>query len=149
MPGPSVTIQLPYASRVLVQAFVNAASIQRFTITPAGRDAIVITGNGYYDTPAGSTIIDTPAGGPSPLGASVTIAIEHSADAGRTWQASRVDAVGCQLMYSNLAVIASEDSGGDTWCAATVLFSWTSVPANIGRTPASEPADGAHYHGRA
>ena len=66
MPGPTATIYLPYSSRVLVQAFVNGAWIQRFTIMlpTASAVPVVITGSGYYDSPAGSTVIDTPENGP-------------------------------------------------------------------------------------
>jgi hypothetical protein len=149
MPGPSATIQLPYSTRILVQAFVNAAWIQRFTITAAGSAPIVITGNGYYDTQAGTAVIDTLASGPSPLGATVTIAIDHSADAGRTWQSSQVDSVPCQFVFNNLIVVASEDSGADTWCAATVYFSWTKVPTDSAREPAIKSMAGPSYHGRA
>jgi hypothetical protein len=149
MPGRSATIHLPYSSRVLVQAFVNATWAQRFTITPAGSAPIVLTGNGYYDTPAGSAVINTPASGPSPLGATVTIAIDHSADAGRTWQASQVDSAPCQLVFSNLIVVASDDSGADTWCAATVYFSWTKMPASSARDPVVKSMAGSSYHGRA
>jgi hypothetical protein len=149
MPGRSATINLPYSTRVLVQAFVNAAWAQRFTITPAGSTPLVITGNGYFDTPAGSTVIDTPASGPSPLGSTVTIAIDHSADEGRTWQASQVDFAPCQLVFNNLVVVASDDSGADTWCAATVYLSWTKVPEDSTREPVIKPLAGAGYHGRA
>jgi hypothetical protein len=149
MPGPSATIHLPYASRILVRTFVNAARPQRFTITPTGSHPIVFTGTGDGDTPAGATVIYTPASGPSPLGASVSIAIDHSVDEGRSWQASQVDSGGCQIVLNNLIVVASEDAGADSWCAATVYFCWTKVAPDAAHATLIKSMAGPRYHGRA
>lgn len=151
MPGPSVTFYLPYSTTVIVQAFVNAAWQERFTITPPGGAPIVFSGSGFYDTPVGTTSFTTPASGPSPDGAPVTVAIDHSADGGATWQPSQVDYSSCEIMYYNLTVVASEDAGDDTWDDATVYFSWTQVPQApaSSRLSAAEADAGPQYQGRA
>lgn len=151
MSGPSTTFYLPYGTSVTLQAFVNAAWQQRFTITPPSGAPIVFTGSGYYDTPAGTATIVTPPSGPSPDGAPVTVAIDHSSDGGASWRASQVDASICKVMYYNLIVVASEDAGDDTWDDATACFSWTSVPvpAQSGLRHDVTARAPARYRGRA
>jgi len=149
MPGPNTTIYLPYATRVDVHAFTNAAWTQRFTITPSSGAPTVITGSGYFDTLAGSTVINTPQSGSSPQGVAITIAIDHSRDGGITWQASQVDANACQIMYYGLTIVASEDSGDDTWDDATVYFSWTKVPSQDTQHSVDVSMAKSSYSGRA
>ncbi len=152
MPGSSTTIYLPYATTVNVQAFVNAAWQERFTITPPSGTPIVFTGSGFYDTPVGQTRMTTPTTGTSPLGAPVTVAVEHSSDGGRTWQPSQVDSATCRVMFYSMCIVASEDSGDDTWDDATVYFTWTSLPSAAARRTAATAAAAASattYRGRA
>lgn len=130
MPSSSVSFNLPYAMTVQVQAFVNAGDQERVTITPWSGPPIVWSGTGYYDQLLGQTSLTTPASGTDPAGVSVSVAIEHSTDGGRTWAPSQVDTAPCQIMYLNLQIVASEDSTDDTWDDCTVYFSWTQVPTS-------------------
>jgi hypothetical protein len=153
MPGSSTTIYLPYATTVKIQAFVNAAWQERFTITPPSGPAIVFAGTGFFDTMVGQTSITTPPKGSSSRGAPVTIVVDHSADGGRTWQPSQVASATCRIMSYGMCVVASEDSGDDTWDDATLYFTWAS-PAKAAAIsapamPAATAAASTMYRGRA
>lgn len=125
MPGPSVQITLPNATQVIVQSFANAAYVQRVTIAPTGMATVVFSGSGFYDTPIGKQTIATPSGS---SGVPTTVAVEHSADGGRTWQPSQVDFDDCLIRYWQMFVVASEDATDSTWDDATTYFSWSIAP---------------------
>lgn len=128
MPGSSVSFFLPFGTQIMVQAFCNASWQERATITPSNGTPVVLSGSGFYDTPMGAFALTTAASGPAPQGDPVTVTIEHSSDGGATWQPSQVDVGPCQIMYYNMYIVASEDSGDDTWDDATVYFTWTAMP---------------------
>lgn len=121
----SVQITLPPSTQVVVQSFVNASYRERVTITVPGESPTVWEGTGFYDTPIGSKTIATGAEAP---GVVVTVAVDHSTDGGSTWAPSQVEQNDCLIQYYHLVVVASEDSGDETWDDATTYFSWTAAP---------------------
>lgn len=122
----SVQLVLPEATEVVVQSFVNAAYTQRVIILVADNPVPhVFTGSGWYDTLIGSVVLDTPAW---EGGVPTTVAVEHSADGGKSWQPSQVDWNDCLFKYYQLFVVASEDADNNTWDDATTYFSWTTAP---------------------
>jgi hypothetical protein len=127
MPGGSVQFPLPNGTQIVVQSFANAEWVQRVTITLNGQPPIVFTGRGYYDTPIGSQVLNTPGG---QGGVPTTVAVEHSQDGGQTWQPSQVEMGDCVIQYYQLIAVASEDAGDNTWDDATTYFTWTVPPSS-------------------
>lgn len=137
MPTGSVQVTLPNATQIVVQSFANAAYLQRVTITLSGQQPIVFTGTGYYDTPIGTQVINTPSG---QGGVATTVAVDHSQDGGQSWQPSQVDWDDCVIQYYQLIAVASEDSGDNTWNDATTYFTWTQPPTKPGAAVEQAPA---------
>ena len=122
----SVQVQLPNGTTLVLQAFANAAYVQRVTVTVPGQQPYVFSGSGFYDTLIGSATFTT---APGSGGVVATVAVDHSSDGGQTWQPSLVDTNTCVIQYYQLVAVASDDSGGTTWDDATTYFSWTVPPS--------------------
>jgi hypothetical protein len=130
-----VTITLPYNTPVIVQCFANAANTQRVSVRPSIGTPWAFQGTGFYDTSLGMQPLNTGSG--SGAGFDVDVAVDHSTDKGQTWQPSQVDTDDCQIMYFNMVIVVSEDSGDDTWDDATTYFTWTAPPpSEAAPTPA-------------
>lgn len=127
----SLTLYLPLSTTVVIQSFVNAAYMQQVIMQPEVGSSIAFLGQGYYDTPIGTTVFVTPDSSQSSQGFAITVSVNHSTDGGRSWQPSEVAWTPCEIMYYNLLLVASEDiTTNNTWDDCTTYFTWGTPPTS-------------------
>jgi len=140
----TATVYLPLDSFVSVAAFTNAGFAQRVTITPETGSPKVLVGSGEHNAPMpnGSYSFTTPSSSRSPLGFTVTVAVE-AYQPNNQWQPSQVSQGSCSVMYYSLAMVVSEDYVDQDWNDAVVQFSWWIPPSGRSAERAAQ-LDAAH-----
>lgn len=116
-----VTVYVPASTDVIVKGFSNSDNIQRITVTPPGRDPIVLSGHGQNNMIMGRDWFTSPAA-EGPVG--VGVSLEFSPDSGATWVQPNVFADGCTVHAYNLTVVVAEDMIDEEYNDAICMLSW-------------------------
>ncbi|MER7848658.1 fucose-binding lectin II [Kitasatospora sp. NPDC096077] len=124
------TLYLPFATKVYVYGFTNAAYQQRIRVTFENGTVQTLTGQGEGNRATSPASFDytTPSTGSHLNGYQVVVDISYSKD-GSTWTASQVAGAGCSLGWTAATyLVASEDWIDVDWNDAVVQFLWYNPP---------------------